>query len=892
MNWLAELWRRVEYLLHRKQLDDDLAEEMRLHRELRAAESPSKSRFGNVTQLREESRAVWISLFWETLVQDVRYGLRALAANPGFTAAAVLSLALGIGANSAIFSIVNAVMLRSLPVEDPRQLVELRAGFNAFFTNPIWEQVRDHQQAFSGVLAYGNTRFDLTNGGESRFAQGIWVSGDFFRVLGVRALRGRLLTPEDDQHGGGSSGAAAVISYAFWQSYFGGAADAIGKTINLDRHAFQIVGITPAWFRGLDIDQGYGVAIPIGCEPILHTDLSALNHRSWWWLRIVGRLPAGETLERAQAKLNAIAPEINRATVPLNWTPEMQKKHYLSRWFELRHASTGFARTAGEYKTALFTLMAVVGLVLLIACANIANLLLARAVARQREISVRLAIGAARSRLVRQLLTESLLLSAAGAAGGLLFALWGGKLLVRLLSTATAEIQLDLSPDGHLLAFTAGIAVLTGLLFGVIPALRATSAAPNDVLKEAARGPLSGSSRFTLGKALVIAQVGLSLTLLVGAGLFLGTLKNLLSVDPGFNRHNVLVVTATLPAATVHRELRVPLFEQIAERLRKLHGVQSAAISTYTPIGHVFWNEKVTPQGYRAKPIEDDTLVYFNQVSPGYLATMETPLLRGRDFSSRDNLHAPKVMLISETTASHFWGAANPIGKTISIGRRLPGQPAATDVYEVIGLVKDTKYRELKEKPLKTAFVPISQDADPRALICFEVRSAVPFQALIPAVHAAFAAINKNVSLEFGSLETKVDDSLLQQRLLALLSSFFGFLALALAMIGLYGVISYSASRRQGEIGIRVALGAQPASVVWLVLRDVVLLFSLGAAAGIAVSLASGRLVKGLLYGVPTYDPATLTIALAMLGAAAAIAGYLPARRAARMDPLAALRNN
>ncbi len=889
MNRLGELWRRLQYLLHRRQLEEDLAEEMRLHRELRAAAQQPERRFGNVTLLREESRAVWISAFWETLAQDLRYGVRALAANPGFTAAAVLSLALGIGANSAIFNILNAVMLRSLPVKDPKQLVELREGNGAYFTNPIWEQVRDHQTAFSETLAYGTARFDLANGGESRFAHGLWVSEDFFRVLGVNAWRGRLFTPEDDRHGGGRFGPVAVISHAFWESHFGGDPAAIGKTISLDRHTFEIVGVAPPWFRGLDVDQTFDVAIPIGCESILHTDLSALTHRSWWWLRIVARLPAGKALEPAQAQLNSIAPEINRATLPANWT-SLTRQRFLSRWFNLRPASVGFSETVGRYRTGLFTLMAVAGLVLLIACANIANLLLARAVARQREISVRLAIGATRRRLIRQLLTESLLLSSAGAAAGLLFALWGSKLLVHLLSTKAADIQPDLSLDGHLLAFTAAIAVLTGVLFGLAPAFRAASAAPNQILKESGGAASSGWSRFSLNKALVAVQIGLSLALLVGAGLFLGTLHNLLAVDAGFNRRNLLIVSATLPAASIQKELRVPLYKEIVESLRRIPGVSSAAISKLVPIGRGGWNDVVIPQGYRRNSDPDDTLVFFNEVSPGYFETMQTPILMGRDFSDRDDLHAPKVMVVSETTARHFWGAANPIGKTIALDHRSFGSPIP-EVYEVIGLVKDAKYRRLDEQPLNTAFVAVNQDADPQAAIRFEVRSNLPFASLIPEIRSAIGRIRQSISLEFSNFETQVDDSLLQQRLLALLSSFFGLLALLLAAIGLYGVVSYGTSRRQSEIGIRVALGAKPASVVWLVLRDVVLLFSLGAIGGLAISISSGRLLNSLVYGVPAYDPATLTGALAVLALAAAIAGYLPARRAARMDPIAALRN-
>ena len=887
---MGELWRRLQFLFHRKQYEQDLADEMRLHLDLRAAEqgeSAARRRFGNLTQLHEAGRGVWVWAFLETLVQDIRYGLRTLAANPGFTATAVLSLALGIGANTAIFSILNAVMLRSLPVEDPHRLVELRTADNGSFTNPIWEQVRDHQQAFSGALAFGTDRFDLSAGGESRFAQGMWVSGDFFRVLGVPAMRGRLFSRDDDRHGGGPSGPVAVISYAFWKRDFGGDPNILGRTVRLDRHLFTIIGVTPPWFTGLEVDRGYDVAIPIGCEPVLHTDQSALDARSWWWLRILGRLMPGETPSQADARMKALAPEVNRATLPPNWDAD-GKRQYLQRSFELHPAATGFSDTGHEYRTALFTVMAVVGLVLLIACANIANLLLARASARQREISVRMAIGAARVRVIRQLLTESLLLSILGSAGGLLFAIWGSSGLVRLLSRTGNELQLDVAPDLRVLAFTIGVAVLTGLLFGLAPALRATSVAPNNVLKEHARGMVAGTSRFNLGKALVTGQVALSLMLLVGAGLFLGTLRNLLKTELGFNRHNVLLVRADVMQANVPKPQRGRVFQDIVARLREIPGVASASSSVMTPISHMMWNELTFPEGYTPKG-KDDTLVYFNRVSPGYFETMRTPLLLGRDFSEHDDLSAPKVMIINETTARQFFGSGNPIGKTIALDESYM-QPGKREVYQVIGVSKDAKYNAIDEKPVPTAYVACAQDGDPWSTVNFEVRSEQPVDRLTPSIRAAIGRVNPGISLEFRNFETQVDESLLQPRMVALLSTFFGGLALLLAMIGLYGVTAYGVARRQGEIGIRVALGAQPGAVIWLVLRDVIGMLAIGPLLGLAASLAAGRLVRSLLYGLTSYDPAPLAIAAVVLGAATGIAAYLPARRAARLDPVAALR--
>jgi len=885
---MGELRRRLRYLLNRNQHAQDLADEMRLHRDL-LSQSPTRS-LGNLTQLHENSRAVWIWPFLETLVQDARYALRTLRANPGFAATAVLSLALGIGANTAIFSILNAVMLRSLPVEDPQRLVQLgspnssgTSPLSINFTNPIWEEVRDRQQAFSGTLAYFPDRFDLTAGGESHFVEGLWVSGDYFRVLGVPAMRGRVFTPDDDLHGGGRAGPVAVISHTFWKRHFASDPDIVGKTVRLDRHLFTIVGVTPPWFTGLDVDTHYDVAIPIGCEPILHTDRSALAARSWWWLRILGRLKPGETLPQADAKMKALAPEVDRATLPPNWDADGQRQ-YLKRSFGLRPAATGFSETGSQYRTALFTLMVVVGLVLLIACANLANLLLARAAARQREISIRMAIGAARRRVMRQLMSESLLLSILGAVGGLLFAVWGSRLLVHFLSKTDGELQLDTAPDLRVLAFTMCVAVLTGLLFGLAPALRATSVSPNNVLKEHARGMAPG--RFGLGRALVTGQVALSLMLLVGAGLFLGTLRNLLTTDLGFSRHNVLLVNASMMQSDVPKEQRPRVYREIVDRLRAIPGVVAASSSGLTPISGTTWNNMVEPAGYVSKG-QDDTMLYMNRVSPEYFATMRTPLLLGRDFSAHDDAAAPKAMVIDESAARRFFGRANPIGKTI----RAESHPGIHAVYQVIGVVKDIKYQEVNETPLLSAYVACAQDTDFWPEVTFEVRSERPVEAFIPAVRAAIGEVNRGISLEFRNFETQVNDSLLQPRMVAMLAAFFGGLALLLAMIGLYGVTAYGVARRQAEIGIRMALGAQPGSVVWLVLREVAAMLAIGTLLGLGASLAAGRLVASLLYGVKPHDAAPLAIAAVVLGIATGIAAYLPAHRAARLDPMAALRD-
>ncbi len=891
MAWMGELWRRVRYWLSGTRFDADLAEEMRLHVEMRAAakqaggmpgdeaQAAARRQFGNATRLHESSREAWGWMRLDSWRQDVTYGLRAMAANPGLTATAVLSLALGIGANTAIFSILNAVLLRSLPVEDPQRLVQVRMGTEGDdeLTNPIWEQVRDRQTAFSGALAYAPDRFDLADGGESRNAVGLWVSGDFFRVLGVPAIEGRVFTHDEDRRG---TAPQAVISYSFWKRNFGGNADAIGKTVRLNRHIFEIIGVTPPWFRGLDRDWGFDVAIPLACEPILHAEHSSLDERAAWWLRILGRMPEGESLRQAQDRMRAIAPEIFAATVPGIFALNEQRD-YLKNSFFLKPVATGFSDVGAQYRTALYTLMAIVGVVLLIACANIANLLLARATARQREFSVRMAIGAGRARVIRQLMTESLLLSAFGTAVGLLLAAWGGRLLVHFLSTRRHPLDLDLSLDPRVLAFTIGAALLTAVLFGLAPALRATRVELSQVMKENTRGVLRASGRFNLGKALVAGQVALSLVLLVAAGLFLGTLRNLLAVDAGFTRHNILIVAANVEQAGIPAGKRASAYREILEKLRGLPGVAAAASSLLTPINPEGWAEMVRPEGFQSKPSRE-TLLFLNRVSPGYFTTMRTPLLLGRDFGEGDGMHAPKVMIVNATAARDFFGAANPIGKSIGMDK--------DDVYHIVGVVKDTKYSRIDEKERRIAYLAADQDAEPSPNFRFTLRSDVPVETLIPAARAAIGGVNRGISLEFRNLETQVNESLLQPRTVALLSSVFGSLALLLAMIGLYGITSYAVTRRKGEIAIRMALGAPRNSVVRLMLRDVAVLLTLGMLAGLAASLAAGRLVASLLYGVRPRDPVQIAGAVVILAAATAAAAYLPARRAARLDPMAALR--
>jgi predicted permease len=898
MRRIAELLRQIMFRLRGARADAEMDEEMRLHMDLRAeraraqgldpdaAAAAVRRRFGNPTRLREESRDVWGWTFVDGWLRDLREAAHTLLSSPGFTTTAVLSLALGIGANTAIFSLVNALLLRTLPVEDPRELVQLTldGGDQAHLTNPIWEQIRDHQQAFAGTLAFSNATFDLAPSGETEPVEGLWVSAEFFRVLGVTPMRGRFFTPEDDRRGGSADGPVAVISHRLWELRYGSAEDAVGREIVLDRQPFRIIGVAPPWFTGLDTDRSFGVAIPLGAEPLLRQDGSWLDRRSTWWLRILGRLPSIEAAPAVADHLRALSPGVFRATVPTDWNDERQQD-YLKQEITLMPAATGFSGTGGRYGTALYALLGIAGLVLLIACANIANLLLARASQRERELSMRMALGAGRARLIRRLLCESFALALAGAGAGLALALVGSRLLVGLIRTQSSALIVDLRPDVRVLGFTIGAALLTALLFGLTPALRATRIRLNDVLKEGARGASQSGRRMWLGKAIVAGQVALSLVLVAGAGLFAGTMRNLMREKLGFDPENVLAVQVNVENAGVPKEQRRELFDRLLARLRTAPGVASAAEALLTPLSGSAWNGSARPEGYEP-PTRAEGNMFFNRVSPGYFATMGTALVMGRDFDARDVPGAPKVMIIDQASARRYWREENPIGKIIRVGG--PGR-SEPDVFEVVGVVEPIKYRRVTEDLASTGYYPAGQAGETWGEVYFIVRTAASAN-IADVVRETIAAANPAVSMSFRELDAQVSESMSQQRLVATLSLAFAGLALLLSIVGLYGVTAYTAARRRGEIGIRIALGAQPGSVVWLMVRDFTLVLAVGLGVGWAISLGLGGMVESLLFGVEPGDPRLLGLAALILAAVSALAAYIPARRASLLQPIAVLR--
>jgi predicted permease len=850
----------------------------------------ARREFGGLERAKEECRDARGITFLESLLQDIRYALRTLRNSPVFTAIAIFTLALGIGANTAIFSLIDTVVLRMLPVRNPQELVQLsrfdpsRGGQgDLYFTNAIWEQVRyHHDDLFSSALAWSTDRFDLAQGGAVQNANGIFVSGDFFNALGVRPAAGRLLTVADDQRG---CPALAVISYGFWQDHFGGAPNALGSTLSLNHHPFQIIGVSSPRFYGLDVGTKFDIAIPICSAPVFDGQHSRIDARSWWWLAIMARVMPGITPQELKARLAVFSPSVFAGAVPDDWDPEDQKK--FRNWSLLStSAATGKSDLRTQFDQPLNILMAVVGLVLLIACGNIASLMFARAVSRSKEIAVRKALGASRLRLIRQLLTECLLLSSAGGLLGFFFARSGTALLVRYLSTAGNNVFLDLSLDGRILAFTAAIAVFTGILFGVLPAFRSTRVSLTSAMKGGQAEQTDRGLRFRPGKWIVASQVALSLVLLVVAGLFLHSMLKLATLDIGFDRSNVLLVSSDLKLTSVPPKQYLAVQDEIETRLRSLPGVVSVGRSVRTPVSNFEWDQHILVDSPNA-PKGDDAETFLNFVSPGYFPTLRTPLLEGRNFAATDTKTSAPVAIVNEIFARKFFPGITPVGKYI---RTDWGLSKTTAPIQIVGVVKDSKYESLREKPISQAFFPADQILDNEQYANFEIRTGERPSALISLVQDSVAQVDRTIPLDFSSLSQQVDDSLIQERLLATLSAFFGALALLLAMIGLYGALSYLVTQRRTEFSIRLALGAPPVSILRLVLRDVVIVLVAGSATGIAISLASIGLLQRLLFGLTPHDPLTMLSSVAILAAVALVASYLPARRAMRTDPMQALR--
>jgi putative ABC transport system permease protein len=898
MHWLKHMFSR------RRQFDG-LSDEIREHigekvEELVAGGMPrneavhaARREFGNVTLVEHDSRDEWRWRPVEDLLIDARYALRTLRKSPVFTVVVVLTLALGIGANTAIFTLVDAVMLRMLPIEKPEQLqqVKLRnpqkgGEISGSFTNPLWEQIRGQQDIFSTIFAWSSQKFDLARGGPVQLVDGMLVSGDFFSGLGLRPGAGRLISTADDRRGCPS---VAVLSNGYWQEHYGGAETAIGSTLSLDSQSFQVIGVAPPGFFGMEVGEKFDVAVPICTADLFDTRGKRLDDRSYWWLRIAGRFNGGIEQSQALARLGAISPGVFSGALPQNWSAA-GRSDFVQRTLTATPAGRGLSEynLRSQFARPLEVLMGVVGLVMLIACANIASLMLARATSRHKEIAVRRALGASRLRLVRQTLTECMLLSLAGAALGVLFARCGTTLLVNYLSTERSVVFLDLAPRTSVLVFAVGIAGLSGLLFGLLPALSSTRVSLTAAMKGSHTVEVERPGKFGARKWIVVSQVAMSLVLVVSAGLLLRSFAKLTTLDIGFDRNNVLLVSAELNEAQIPANRQLATYEEIEDRLRALPGVTEVGRCMVTPIEGGGWSQNIKSD-WSASLSETQSEAWLNSVSRGHLLALRMTILDGRNFGPGDTETAVKVTIINQTLAHRFFPGVNPIGRTIRL-ESVSG--AYGPPIEVIGIVKDSKYESIREQTHPTAFFPDAQYPYPmRKAETYELRIATPPTALLGPVQDAIGGVNKGISIEFRTLARQVNDSLMQERLLALLSGFFGALALLLAMIGLYGTLSYLVSQRTSEFGVRMALGAQRASILQLVMRDVVLVLAGGVVAGVGLSLAATRVLQDLLFQVPARDSLTTGVAVALLASVAIAAGYLPARRATQVDPLVALRH-
>lgn len=886
--WDAERARELDAYLA-QETDDNLARGMTPEQ----ARAAAHRKLGNTTRIREDIYTMNSHGWLESIWQDLRYGARILRRNPVFALVTVTSLALGIGATTAIFQLVNAVEFRMLPVRVPQELVEIRpgnlsrwgnaVGRRSLSTYAIWDEVRRNQHSFSGMLAWGVNRFDLSTGGESRFIDGLWVSGGFFNVLGVAPQIGRVFSEADDTPGCAAPG--VVISDAFWRREYGAVRSAVGSTLRLNGTPFEIIGVTPATFSGVEVGRSFDVAIPLCSEPLLEPERNAVAKRHYWWLDVMGRLKPGVTIDAASAEMSALSPAIMRATIAPQLPPEPAKR-FLAMKLLAVPAGTGVSYLRGEYRQPLWILLSVAGGVLLIVCANLASLMLARATARDREISVRLAIGASRTRIVRQLMAESLLLAGIGAAAGALFARLFSGYLVTFMSTDSSRLFFDLHTDWRVLGFACGVAVVACVLFGLTPAIRATRQNARAAISSG-RGTTDTRERFATRRVLVAVQVTLSVVLVVTSLLFVRTARNLATVDPGFRTDGILVADFDVHAANVPIDLQ-PRFERdLRERIAAIPGVEAAVDASIEPLVGSIWNDEVVVGGVVKKIIANE-----NHVSPGFFRELEIPLLAGRDFTERDLPGSPWVAVVNQAFAEKVLGTAHPIGRTFKL-LASPGEPDPT--YEVIGLVANTKYSDVRDSLGPIAYFPEAQmpTPDPRLTdVQVLIRSSLPPSAISPAITAAARAIHPALLVSYRSLRTDAEGTFLRERLMATLSAFFAGLAALLAMIGLYGVMSYIVARRRNEIGIRLALGAEPRHVLTMMLREAGTLVVLGLAAGAALSTVAARATRSLLFGVTPNDPLTIALAITGLAAVGLFAAWLPARRASRLQPTGALRDD
>jgi predicted permease len=904
MRWFHAFRIRLGALIRRDRLDHDLEDELRFHLELKTKENleagvhPSEARaravrqLGNSTTLKEISREMFGFGSLEILERDVRYGLRTLRRNPGFTAAILITLAFGIGANTAIFSLINAVMLRTLPVAAPEQLVSvgdpsrtgsLHNGPSSMdvFSYPVYKKLRERNPVFTDVLASGRTgRLDINvDGSTSETATGRLVSTNYFDVLGVHPLLGRTFSADDDR-----PSAVIVISFNYWQKRFAENSDVLGQRIGINGTKFTIIGVSPRDFFGDVVGASMDIWIPLIMQPQVNPGSFFLDKTGTSWLLLMGRLKPGMSVAQARASLNVLAPNLLMETEGSAISPQ-RLRAIREMKVQVEPGGRGFSALRKRFSRPLLVLMGLVGLVLLIACSNVTNLLLARAANRRKEIGMRLTLGAGRSRLIRQLLTESILLGVLGGAAGLLLAWWGARILLQLASAdPAAPLPLDVRPDLNILLFTGGAALFTGILLGLVPALRTTNQSLAPALKQ--RSQARGGARWNLGHTLVIAQVALSLLLLVAAGLFARTLRNLETIDVGYRREGLVILEVDPIGSGRKRTQAVQTCRALLAKLQAAPGVQAAAVSE----DGIFSGTDASAgglvvEGFSATGDQNRTDRY-DRVGPHYFGTVGIPLLKGRDFDERDDGQAPKVAIINETMAKFYFPHAEALGKYLKVGA---GNLVA---YTIVGVSRDARDHQLKQPPPRRFYMPYFEDTeDPIDGFNFEIRTTRDAASSIPGIRATVREFDRNLKiLNLATATSMIDRTISDERLIAQLSGLLGALALLLASTGLYGVMTYNTSRRSGEIGLRMALGANRATVIWMILREALALALLGVAVGIPAALAAAKLAEHNLVGLSAGDPFVLATAAAIMITTAALAGLLPAARASRIDPITSLR--
>ncbi|HEX6052572.1 MAG TPA: ABC transporter permease, partial [Gemmatimonadaceae bacterium] len=845
-------------------------------------------------------RAVKRANYLAELRQDVGYALRALRGNLGFTVVIVLSLAIGIGANTAIFTLIDALLLRQLPVPNAHELVAVgdRRRVNSasdgsprgdLYSFAQYEFMRGETRMVTGLAATGRTgRLDVVmgdsgstarGGAEPEHPRGRLVSGNYFRVLGVPAWIGRTITTDDDRVANGAP--VAVISHAYWQRRFGGDRGVIGRVVHVNRTPFTIIGVTPPGFHGEVVGRMSDIWMPLTMQPaIMHRDW--LTDRDAAWLLALGRLAPGISLEQAKVGLTQLVRQSLVETAPESRAAREADKAEVP----VESGARGFS-SLRMYAASLGTLMVAVALVLLVVCANVANLLLARGAARGRELGVRMALGAGRGRLVRQLLTESLILAALGGALGLLFAVWGSRMLLVLSGGAANPIALDVRLDGRVLWFTMGVTALTAILFGLVPAVRATRVDLASTLRSGGRGVASGllgaPGRLAIGKLLVVAQVSLSLILLVGTSMLVRSTRALGTVDVGLARDQLLIVTVDAAPTGQSGDRLAVLARTLLDRVRALPGVVAASFSENGIFSGTESMTTLQVEGFIARTDEDSS-AFYDRVGPGYFSAIGARVLQGRDITANDDERAPRVAVINATMASFYFPRAQAVGRRVHID---------SVWYQIVGVVADTKDHELRQAPVRRIYLPVFQSGPLPTQLTFELRtSGKPAQLVTPTRRALIGVHPSLLVLDNDPLTALMRHSIRQDTLVAQVASFFGALALALAALGLYGVMMYATLRRTSEFGLRLALGAEPRRIARMVLRETLVLVVGGTLVGLPVALATARLLRSQLFGVEPLDPPSIVIALTVLVVSAAVAGYAPARRAARVGPLVALRTD